>query len=71
MSVKMEEDEEEPEVKYEKPEVRKRNPTSYEEPLSSVIEEITIVDDSSDNEVPDETEESDEDQVKVDNSDVK
>lgn len=65
MSVKMEEDNNETEVKSEQRDSRKREPVSYEEPLSSVIEEITIDDESSDNGVPEETEESDEDDVRI------
>lgn len=62
MSVKMEEDAEGDVNDDQKPDIRKREPISYEEPLSNVIEEITI-DDSNEASEKDETGESDAEQV--------
>lgn len=59
MSVKLEQGEVEEKVKEEPREPRKRMPCSYEEPLSNIVEEITIDDESGAELEADDTEDTD------------
>lgn len=59
MSVKLEQGDVEEKIKAEPREPRKRISCSYEEPLSNIVEEITIDDDSGENIEEDDTEDTD------------